>query len=52
MTQKYTVRRYNPIAKLWSVYHQTFCMVDAYAIHDDLINRGEKASIESSRVDG
>lgn len=47
---KYTVRKYNDIAKFWSIYHTTCDISDAYRVHAELTASGAKASIESQYV--
>lgn len=48
---RYTVRRYNSIAKAWSISLQTYCMFDAYQHHAYLIKHGYQASISSEYVE-
>ena len=47
---RYTIRKWNPIAKAWGIYHQTFDISDAYATHQILTNQGFKASLTSEYV--
>ena len=47
---RYTVRKYSELLHGWTIYEQTFCMVDAYNAQSHLQGLGYKASITSDYV--
>ena len=47
---KYTIRKQNPINKVWSLFHSTFDISDAYNVHAELIHSGFKAAITQEYV--